>query len=990
MSDNAAPMSSRDEDGSAVGVLPDYAHLIEDRLGLQFQPVIGNGFKAMASALTTGAADLAVLPVGSLPGAHWVYSQPVERIPVVIVTRHDDRTVIGLEGLAGKRVSVTHLHLTGRAALKVAPDVNLVAVNSNAEGLKLLIAGKVDAHVGNLAMIDRVINAQYKSNALQIAPAGLDEELAFVADRRLAPLMATIDQQLATVSEAERQRIHNHWISAKYNYGVAWSKVIAIMAVALLVIGAIAAGYLRLRQESRRREAADSKLREVAGNLPGVVFKAQRGADGQVRFPYLTGRPELLFGIGAERIVGDAMALFSRIHRDDRAGVVEAISKAARSESEINADFRVSSDDGGERWVRVNALPRQPQAGENQDDAGYTGYFVDVTHAHAQAAALETAKEQAETATRAKSSFLASMSHEIRTPMGGMVGMLELLGQSPLDDDQYVLLGHVRDSARALQNILDDILDVSKIEAGHLRIEHARLQPRVLADAVAMHAATICRKKALRLDVRVDAAVDRFYLGDAMRLRQVLLNLLGNAVKFTESGGVWLDLRLEPGPAGTDPAGTDEETAWLSIEAGDTGIGMSPEQVARVFEPFHQADDTTSHRFGGTGLGLSICRSLVELMGGTIRIDSAVGEGTRVVATMPLGRTDAPSVEIAGLRVAIDFSDERRADALRQLLLAMGHSVGRSEAADLRFADGDVADTVRVVRMPGTAEAADYVIDANPLLHLHVLRACAWARDPTGESRAGGRRDPLRPPPVSSDARILVVEDNTVNRELIHRQLRQLGYACDLCNDGRSALVALEHGRYDLLLTDCQMPLMDGYTLAREIRADKRKFGQTRLPIVAITASALPEQVDLCLAAGMDAYLIKPVQLSELDETLKHWLPGRVTAIEDATEAPAIDEPGAIPQALRAVLPLLLSELPNDRERLAQTLASGSGAAVAAAVHRAVGSVALYDAAIAQSGQQLEARLLSQPLSELQAQVAAFDAQLQALQERLQRALQAR
>ncbi|ALN91589.1 his Kinase A domain protein [Lysobacter gummosus] len=1002
LNDNAAPLSARDNDGNPVGILPDYAQIVEDRLGIRFQPVNANGFKGAATALTTGAADLAVIPIGALPGAHWIYSQPIERIPVVIVTVQGAASPIGLESLGGKRVSVTHLHLTGRAVLKAAPEVNLVGVTTDAEGLKLLAAGKVDAHVGNLVVIDRLINTQYPSSDLQVTPAGSDEELAFAADRRLTPLMTIIDQQLATVPQVERQRIHNHWISAKYNYGVPWSRVIVILGVAVLVIGAIAAGYLRLRHESRRREAADSKLREVAGNLPGVVFKAQRDSDGRLRFPYLTGRPEPLFGIDAEAIVADARALFARIHPDDRAGVLDAIAAAEQARSEINADFRVATEDGSIRWVRVNALPRQTQPGEDAGAAGYTGYFLDVTHAHAQAAALEAAKELAEAATRAKSNFLATMSHEIRTPMGGMVGMLELLEQSRLDDDQHVLLGHMHDSARALQDILDDILDVSKIEAGHLRIEHAPLQPRVLADSVVMHIAAICRKKGLRLDARIDAAVQRFYLGDAMRLRQVLLNLLGNAVKFTERGGVWLDIRLEPGAA-QDRAGN--AGALLRIEAGDTGIGMDPEQVARVFEPFHQADDSTSRRFGGTGLGLSICRSLVELMGGAIHIDSAVGEGTRVIATVPLGLFDAPGADNAGLRVAVTLDDARRADALRQLLLALGHEpVGSDAPAELWFDDGDAANTVRVVRMPGTSAAADYVIDANPLLHLHVVRACAWARDPSGEGQS--ERDYTAPAAVRHDARILVVEDNAVNRELIRRQLLQLGYGCDLCNDGRSALAALQHGGYDLLLTDCQMPLMDGYTLTREIRAceRERERGGLRLPIVAITASALPEQVDLCRAAGMDAYLTKPVHLAELRETLQRWIPAQSrshdaagVAAQPQTDAPALtaafpqvyaqELTAAFPPALHAVLPLLLRELPHDQERLAQALASGSGAAVAAAVHRVVGSVALYDAEIARAGQQLEARLLSQPLPELLGEADAFAERLQGLRERLQQAI---
>ncbi|MEH6416152.1 response regulator, partial [Pseudomonas sp. CGJS7] len=218
---------------------------------------------------------------------------------------------------------------------------------------------------------------------------------------------------------------------------------------------------------------------------------------------------------------------------------------------------------------------------------------------------------------------------------------------------------------------------------------------------------------------------------------------------------------------------------------------------------------------------------------------------------------------------------------------------------------------------------------------------------------------------------------------------RQLGHRCDLCADGREALDALEHGRYDLLLTDCQMPAMDGYALARRIRAQERELGGARLPIVAITAGALPEQLDSCLAAGMDAYLTKPVQLSQLCETLHRWLPERAS-VGETMRASASDPREPIAPALRAALPLLLSELPNDRERLSAALASGSGVATAAAVHRLIGSVALYDGALARSGQRLEGRLLLRPLSEMHAEVAAFDGRLRGLQMSLQRSLAAR
>ncbi|MBW8808382.1 MAG: transporter substrate-binding domain-containing protein, partial [Lysobacter sp.] len=960
IADNSAPLSTIDSDGKAEGILPDYIHMVEEHLGVQFEPVLGNGYKSVANAMLTGTADIALVPIGGLPGEHWVYSQPVDRIPTVIVTRHDNPAAIGMESLAGKRVSVNQLHRIGAAVLKAAPDARVVGVTTHAEGLRLVAAGKVDAHVGNLAVIDQVINTQFDPRSFQVAPADMEEDIAFVVDERLAPLIPIIDRQLSGMSEAEHQRIHTHWISADYNYGLAWSNVIVIVAGSLLAIAAISAFYLRLRQESRRRELADRKLREVAGNLPGVVFKAQRSASGHIRFPYLTGRSELLFGVGAERLVAEERLIYSRVHPADRRGLGRAICDAALTRGEINADFRVLTDDGSIRWVRVNALPQRPQP-DDEGQASYAGYFVDVTDAHAQAEALAAAKEQAEAATRAKSNFLATMSHEIRTPMGGMVGMLELLGQSDLNEDQNVLLGHMQDSAHSLQDILDDILDVSKIEAGHLRLEHAPMQPRALADAVAMHTASACRKKGLRLDVQVDAAVARFYLGDAMRLRQVLLNLLGNAVKFTERGGVWLDIGLDeaaPPASDADPAAL----ARLRIEIGDTGIGMNAEQVARVFEPFHQADDSTSRRFGGTGLGLSICRSLVELMGGTIRIDSREGEGTRVIASLPLSRAEVPVTDPAPLRVAVAVRDPRRAQALRQQLLALGNEMAEPDAAaELLFVDGEVADTVRVLRRPDSP--TDYVIDANPLLHLQVVRACAWSRDPSGDGH--GERSPLAAIEAPRAARILVVEDNAVNRELIRRQLAQLGYGCDLCDDGNAALAALCGQRYDLVLTDCQMPLVDGYTLTREIRERERRNGEPRLPIIAITASALPEQVDQCIAAGMDAYLIKPVHLPELRETLQHWLPAEAgDGPNEATFADAAPSLVVAP-ALQKVVPVLLRELPQDLARIDQAIASGSGLDAAAAVHRAVGSIALFDIGLARIGQQLELQLRSEAVADL-------------------------
>ncbi|QWP75258.1 transporter substrate-binding domain-containing protein [Lysobacter sp. K5869] len=971
LADNAAPLSTLDSDGQPAGIAADYARIVEDRLGLDFAVVAGNGQRGAIAALAGHRAELAVAPLGSLPGAHWVYSRAFERTPLVIATRAKASAAIGLESLAGKRVSVTLLGLAGQAVRRAAPDARVIGVASNAEGLELLASGQVDAHLGDLAVLDRLLQTQHRNSEFQLAPAGLELELAFAADRRLAPLIDMIDQQLDALSEAERQRIHDHWVALRYSYGVPWNRVMAIVAVALLTINVIAAFYLRLRRESRRREAVDRKLREVASNLPGVVFKARRAANGQIRFPYLAGRPELLFGLDAERAVADSRVLFARVHGADLPGLRAAIAAAARTMSGLHADFRVRGGGGEWRWVRVSALPRPQHPGEDREDAGYTGYFVDVTDVHLQAQALARAKEQAEAATRAKSRFLATMSHEIRTPMGGMTGMLELLERSPLDPDQQTLLGHVRDSAQALQGLLDDILDVSRIEEGQLRVELAPLRPRALADAAAMHAAAGCRAKGLRVDLRVDAAVPEAVLGDPLRLRQVLLNLLGNAVKFTERGRIWLDLRVR--------------RQRLIVEVGDTGIGMSPDQLRRAFEPFRQGEDSTPQRFGGAGLGLWICRQLVELMGGRIRLDSRAGQGTRATVELPLraavaGEAAAPAA--APLRATVSVGDARRADALRQALAALGVTLSApGEQGEASFEDGERADLIRVRR---DGAGGDYALQAEPLLFLHVQRACEWARDPAGAREGALPRGATAPGP----ARIVVAEDGPVNRELIQRQLLELGHACRVCADGREALAALREGGYALLLSDCRMPELDGYALARAIRDDEAREagaggGARRLPIVAITASALPEQIGRCRDAGMDDWLIKPVRLEDLQRVLQRWLPA---ATSDGQTPRRSSKPAAhaadATLALRAALPALLRELPRERADIAAALQARDVAALSHAVHRCTGAIALFDAAVARRGQALEEGLARQPLHEAEPAVRAFLDELEALQRR--------
>jgi PAS domain S-box-containing protein len=572
--------------------------------------------------------------------------------------------------------------------------------------------------------------------------------------------------------------------------------------------------------------------------------------------------------------------------------------------------------DGQERWVITTKMPLHDASG---DVMGTFGVSRDVTELKRVQAELAVARDMAVESARLKSEFLANMSHEIRTPLNAVVGMSGLLLDTELTPEQKDFANTIRSSADLLLGIINDILDFSKIEAGKMAIESVDFDLTQVIEETADLLADRAHQKGIELATWVPPQVPRYLRGDPGRIRQVLANLLSNAVKFTERGEVVLEVGL---------ARENARDVTIRVQVRDTGIGIPPEAQPRLFSAFTQADGSTTRRYGGTGLGLAISKQLVTLMGGEIGFESAPGRGSTFRFTLTLERqadVHGPIVRQAssleGVRLLVVDDNRTNRDILRRqatawrmrvdtaasgpaaldalvaavdardryemVILDMqmpdmdGVGVARAIAAAPQLAGTKILILTSLAYHPEEGELDRCGISAyltKPVKQSRLFDALATVLGETTNQREASRASTPLPKAIPAPAtyprsrgpRVLVAEDNTINQKVVLHQLAKLGVPADAVADGDEVLAAIQQTPYDVILMDCQMPQMDGYEATRRIR--QREQANPKRPrqyIIAVTANALDGDRDVCLRAGMDDYLSKPVRLEDLARALE-------------------------------------------------------------------------------------------------------------------------
>jgi two-component system, sensor histidine kinase and response regulator len=665
----------------------------------------------------------------------------------------------------------------------------------------------------------------------------------------------------------------------------------------------------------RQAQAAEQRLRDIANSVPGVVYQIRVGADGSRSYGFMSDGVQALRGFSREEAMTDYWRMWEQILDEDKPGV-DAVVRRAAAGAPMMHEFRIRHPDGTIKWLQAAAVSARAADG----GAVLNGYWIDVTQHRDMEIELAAAKAEADAANQAKSAFLASMSHEIRTPMNAIIGMAHLALRNERNPRQLNYLTKIQSAGQHLLGIINDILDFSKIESGKMTVETIEFDFQSILDMVTTLTAEKAATKGLEFIFDAQLSIATHLIGDPLRLGQILVNLCNNAVKFTEQGEIILRVTVaEDAP----------NAQMLRFAVSDTGIGLTQEQIGRLFRAFEQADTSTTRQYGGTGLGLAISKRLAELMGGEIGVFSEPGKGSTFWFTARLGKGEdqsqpvMPAPDFGGHRALVVDDNFRSRTVIADLLTAFTLTVDQADCGtagvekvvaaisaarsyDIAFIDWQMAggidgiETGKRLRALGfggklilvaghggdervaqsTQDGFDAVL-TKPVSPSTLFDATIRALGTAGTRLNGASARPAPAVPQLRGMNILLVEDNELNQQVAAGLLEDTGASIDIADNGAIAIEKLRAQQYDVVLMDMQMPVMDGIEATRRIRSDD---SLRSLPIIAMTANAMAGDRDQCLAAGMNDHIAKPIDPDDLMRVLSRWL--KVSDITAASATP--------------------------------------------------------------------------------------------------------